>query len=383
MKTRFLTVAALLASTVSAQAVGLDRAGQRVGILFETGNHAELTFSYTDPSISGNAYPAFGGGATGNVGQAFRGLSGGIKYDLNDQLSLAFIADEPYGADTLYPGSSTTTILGTTGATVDSYALTALANYRLDSNWSVHGGLRYQEISAGVTLGGLAFNAPGTAPGTANGVNGYSGTFGSDGAVGYVIGGAYEIPDIALRVAVTYNSSTSHDLATRETIRGAQISAPGAITEVDTPESLNIAFQTGVAKDTLVFGSLRYARYSDTVVSPAGFSGATGNALTDLEDGFDFDIGVGRRFSEQWSGSVSVGFSTKGDDDFVSPLAPTNGSKFIAVGAKYDVNDSFAISGGVRYTSLGDAVASPGGRGVAPFEGNDAVSVGLKLAYKF
>ncbi|MGB5865833.1 MAG: outer membrane protein transport protein [Sulfitobacter sp.] len=382
MKTRILTVAALLASTVSAHAVGLDRSGQRIGVLFETGNHAELTFGFTDPSIDGAALPQFGGADSGNVAGIFRTLTGGLKYDLNEKVSVAIIADEPFGSDVLYSGALATTILGGTGATVDSFALTALARYKIDSNWSVHGGLRYQEVSAGVTLGGFAFNG-GTPPGTQGGVNGYSGEFGSDGAFGYVIGGAYEVPEIALRVAVTYNSGTSHDLDTRETIQGFQISAPGATTEVDTPESLNIAFQSGVAKDTLVFGSLRYARYSDTVVSPAGFTGLTGNALTDLEDGFDFDIGVGRRFTEKWSGSVSVGFSTVGDDNIVSPLAPTNGSRFIAVGGKYDVNENFAISGGVRYTDLGDAFSSPGGTPVATFEGNDAVSVGLKLAFKF
>lgn len=383
MKTRLITIAALLASTTSAYAVGLDRSSQRIGVLFEEGNHAELSFAITDPSIDGNAFAIFGGGDTGDIGDTFRTLSGGLKYNLSDQLSVAVIADEPFGADTFYGNNSVASILGGTGATVDSFALTALARYKFTPNWSVHGGLRYQQVNASVTLGGLAFNTPGTAPGTANGVNGYSGSFGNDGAFGYVLGAAYEIPEIALRVALTYNSSTSHDLPTFETIRGIQISAPGAETEVDTPESLNLAFQTGVAEDTLVFGNLRYARYSDTTVTPAGFQGLTGNSLTDLEDGLDFDIGVGRRFSDQWSGSVSVGFSTVGDDNLVSPLAPTNGSRFIAIGAKYDVNESFAISTGVRYTSLGDSISAPGGNGVANFEDNSAVSFGVRLAMKF
>lgn len=383
MKIHLITAAALLASTTSAYAVGLDRSGQRIGVLFEQGNHAELSFSITDPSIDGNAFAVLGGADTGDIADTFRGLSGGLKYDINDQLSLALIADEPYGADTFYGNNSVASVLGGTGATVDSFALTALARYKFTENWSVHGGLRYQQVNASVTLGGLAFNAPGSGPGTADGVNGYSGTFGNDGDFGYVLGAAYERPEIALRVALTYNSSTTHDLPTLETIRGFQISAPGATTEVETPESLNLAFQSGVAEDTLVFGNLRYARYSDTTVTPAGFSGITGNSLTDLEDGFDFDIGVGRRFSDQWSGSVSVGFSTVGDDNRVSPLAPTNGSRFIAVGAKYDVNESFAVSAGIRYTSLGDSVSAPGGTGVAEFEGNDAVSVGVRLAMKF
>ncbi|MEP2889316.1 OmpP1/FadL family transporter [Tateyamaria sp.] len=384
MKTRLITVAALLSSTVSAGAVSLDRSGQSITPLFLDGNQVQLSFGFTDPSIDGQNQAALGGAPIENVAENFVTAGLAIKYQFNEKLSFAFIVDEPYGSDTFYVESPVFSTLGGTGATVDSTAYTALGRYKFNDAWSVHGGIRYQEISAGVTIGGLAFNTPGTfTPGTATAVNGYSGNFGSDGAFGYVIGGAYEKPDIALRVALTYNSGTTHDLPTLETLRGTQISLPGATTEVETPESINLDFQTGIAPNTLLFGNVRYARYSDTDVQAAGFFGATGSSLTDLEDGFDFSIGIGRRFNEKWSGSISAGFSTEGDDDLISPLAPTNGSQFIAIGGKYDVNESFAIAGGVRYTFLGDAIAAPGDNPVADFESNDAVSVGLRFEYAF
>ncbi|WP_299699551.1 outer membrane protein transport protein [uncultured Tateyamaria sp.] len=376
MKTRLMTVAALLASTASAHAVGLDRSGQNIGILFEEGNRAQLSFAYTDPTVEGTTQstfpvPGIAGSPIANVGDSYLTWSGAIKYDFNDRLSFAFIIDEPYGADTFYTESPAASALGGTGATVDSIAYTALARYKFNDNWSVHGGLRYQEVSANVSLGGFAF-APA-------GANGFNAAFASDGAFGYVVGAAYEIPAIALRVALTYNSKTSHDLPTVETIPGVPVQL-SSVTEVDTPESLNLDFQTGIAQNTLLFGTLRYARYSDTEVIPENF----GRSLTDLEDGYDFSIGIGRRFNEKWSGSVSVGFTTEGDDDLVSPLAPNNGSQFIAVGAKYDVNEDFAIAGGVRYTFLGDAIAAPGGSTpVADFESNDAISLGLRFEYKF
>lgn len=374
MKIRFLTLAALLASSTSAYAVGLDRSGQSIGILFQDGNRIELSFAYTDPTVEGSGAT----GPTGNVADTFLLAGVGLKYELNDKLSFAIIGDEPFGADTFYPNDQATSVLGGTGATVDSYAVTALARYKFNDNWSVHGGLRYQEVSASVTLDGLAF--------AASNILSYDGGFSSTGDLGFVVGAAYEIPEIALRVAVTYNSSTTHDLPTTETFTsplGVVTSVPGATTQVETPDSINIDFQTGIAENTLVFGNLRYAMYEDTVVRPDVFTGLTGNSLTDLEDGFDFSIGIGRRFNEQWSGSVSVGYSSVGDDNLVSPLAPTNGSRFIAVGAKYDVNESFAIAGGVRYSQLGDAISSPGGTPVAPFEGNSAVTAGLRFEYKF
>ncbi|MEP3844912.1 MAG: outer membrane protein transport protein [Paracoccaceae bacterium] len=385
MKTQLLAAAAVTLSAASAHAVGLDRSGQRIGVLFETGNLVELSFGFTDPHLSGTGIPAVGGAPTGNVADSFAIASFGLKYDVSDELSLALILDEPYGTDVLYGGDPALTVLGGTGATADSYAITALARYKFNENFSVHGGLRYQEISASVTTAGFAFNG-GAGPGVQAGVNGYSGRFGSDGDFGYVIGASYEIPDIALRVSLTYNSETVHDLPTVETLRGGLVDPlnPSSVTEVTAPESVNLSFQSGVAKDTLVFGSIRYARYSDTDVSPAGFTGVlTGNSLTDLEDGFDYEIGVGRKFNDKWSGSVTIGFSTVGDDNLVSPLAPTNGSRFISVGGRYNVNDSFAVSGGIRYTALGSAFSAPGGTPVAFFDSNSAVSAGVRFTYNF
>ena len=390
MKHAVLALTALVSTTSSAYAVALDRSGQRINALFETGNHVELSFAYTTPTVSGDTLAAFGGAATGNVADDFLIFSGAIKVDLNDKWSFALIGDEPFGSDILYDGDPAFTILGGTGAIVDSFALTALARYKFNDRISVHGGLRYQEVQATVTTAGFAFNG-GLPPGTQEGVNGYRGEFQADGDIGYVIGASYEIPDIALRVSLTYNSSTTHDLPTVETLRGLPASlvsggllADESITEVATPESLNLAFQTGIAADTLLFGSVRYARYSLTDVSSALFSGVlTGSPLTDLEDGFDVEIGVGRRFSEKWSGQVSIGFSTVGDDNIISPLGPNNGSQFVSIGGRYNVTESFAISGGVRYTVLGDAFSAPGGNPVATFEDNSAISAGLRFAYKF
>jgi len=397
MKHTILALTALVTTTGSAYAVALDRSGQRINALFETGNHVELSFGYTTPTVTGNALPAAGGAATGNVGDDFLIFSGAIKVDLNDKWSFALIGDEPFGSDVFYDGDPALTVLGGTGATVDSFALTALARYKFNDRISVHGGLRYQEVQATVTTAGFAFNGadPATGlpvgPGVQAGINGYRGEFQADGDIGYVIGASYEIPDIALRVSLTYNSSTTHELNTIETLRGipASLVTGGLLgdestTEVATPESLNLAFQTGIAANTLLFGSVRYARYALTDVSPALFTGVlTGSPLTDLEDGFDVEIGVGRRFSDKWSGQVSVGFSTVGDDNIVSPLGPNNGSQFISVGGRYNVTDSFAISGGVRYTVLGDAFSAPGGTPAASFEDNSAISAGIRFAYKF
>ncbi len=373
MKRFILATTALTASAFAAQAGGLDRSNQDIGIIFESGNRFELSFGSANPSVDGGDARTLGG-ATGNVTGGFNVISGALRYELNDQWSFALIVDEPFGSDINYPAIPTSTSFGGTKASVDSIALTALARYKFNDSFSVHGGIRYQEIEADVTLSGLGYGP----------LSGYRGQFEADGGVGYVIGAAFEKPEIALRVALTYQSKINHDLSTTETVSGAPVTAGPSDTRVQTPESLNLEFQSGIAKDTLVFGSIRYARYSDTIVSPAFFGSRTGGAsLTDIEDSTDYEIGIGRRFNDQWSGSIAFGYQRENGDKLVSPLSPTDGAKYVSLGAKFQASERMDISAGIRYTKLGDAQAATRGVGQASFANNDAISVGFKIGYNF
>ncbi|QUJ77603.1 outer membrane protein transport protein [Sulfitobacter albidus] len=368
----------IIMSTLGAQAGGLDRSGQDIDIIFETDNRLELSFGTTRPSIDGTENGSTGTAARiNNVGDGFNLGSGALRYNITDQIAVAVVVDEPYGTDIAYGGNPAASALGGTSATVDSFAITAIGRYKFDDRFSVHGGIRYQEIEADVTLGGLGFG----------GLNGYRGSFASDGAVGYLVGAAYEIPDIALRVALTYNSEITHDLRTTETIGGVPV-APASVTEITAPESLNLSFQSGIAEGTLVFGSVRYARYADTRVSPAFFDsavnpGSSGDSLTDIEDSVDLEIGIGRQFTDRFAGSISIGYSATDSDDLTSPLAPVNGSRNVSIGGSYKLTQDVTLSGGVRYTSFGDARPATSGAARADFDSNSAVSAGFKIAYSF
>ena len=375
MKTRVLALAALAASATTAQA--LDRSGQPNLILFETGNVVEFSFGYADPSVDGTDLAT--GAKIGNSAKSFWVWGGGIKYDVNDPWSVALTIDEPYGTDVDYPGDPAFTSLGGTKAVANSHAITAWARYKFDENWSVYGGLKYQEISADIGLGGLAYGA----------LNGYNAKFSADGAFGYAVGASYEIPDIALRVSLTYHSEITHENKTKET--GVPFfGTVNSKTEIKSPEAVNLEFQSGIAQNTLLFGAVRYARFTQTVISPEGFDavvnpGESGDSLTDIDNFTDIKLGIGHRFNDQWSGSFAVGHQSKSEDKLVSPLAPINGAKYILLGAKYDVNEKFAISGGVRYTMFGEAFPETGTPDVAraKFKDNSAISMGLKLTYRF
>jgi long-chain fatty acid transport protein len=354
--------AILLMTTSIATAGGLDRSGQGIGAIFEDGDYAELSFGSVSPSISGVGFATnFGGvgASSGNIANSYVQLGMAYKSQLNDQFSLAIIYDQPFGADVEYatPGyvlaSPPPGVVANSGARVESDGITVLGRYEINPNFSVHGGLRYVQAS-----GTYALN-----------LAGYQSNYSNDGGFGYVIGGAYERDDIAMRIALTYSSGIDLELD------GDQ--DDNTLT-ANLPESVNLDFQTGIAADTLLFGSVRYVAWD-------GFQLVDDNAATPSPilsydaDVYTYNIGVGRRLSDAFSASFAIGYE-KGTGETTGNLGPTDGYISYQIGGAYTLNNGIEISGGVRYVDLGDAVTAPFS---GDFSDNDAVAVGLKVAYNF
>jgi long-subunit fatty acid transport protein len=384
MKKTLLAASAATLSASIATAGGIERTTQSALVLFEDGNHLEFSLGQAQPSLSGVDNNT---AAIGNVAGSFVLPSGAVKFDANENLSFALIFDRPYGADVEYgPGS---TLLSGTKAEASTTAITALAKYKLNENFSVYGGIRSQTAEGDIRLQGLSYSVFST----------YQVNLSKSTATGYVVGAAYEKPEIALRVAFTYNSEITHKMTATESglnltglIGSDALNQTGAI-EVKTPESFNLEFQTGVAEDTLLFGSIRHVKHSQFRVDPTGFVAATGllnpadpsPGLIGLEDTTTYRLGVGRRFSDKFAGSVSVAHEAGGSDDLVSPLAPSNGFTQLSIAGSYDINEKTKFSAGVSHTWLGDARPETGFPDVAQanFTGNNAWAFGAKIAFKF
>jgi long-subunit fatty acid transport protein len=376
MKRTFLTTAAVASLCAgAAQAGGIERTSQVVGIIFETGTYAELSFGYVDPSVSGvaTAFSPTPGRSSGNMVESYTLAGAAFRMDINDALSFGVIFDQPYGADVAYPAGTGYFAQGST-ATFDSNALTAIARYEFAGNYDVFGGVRYQTVSAAAFIPFVSPIPGVTPPYQANGER--------DGGVGWLIGAAYEIPDIALRIALTYNSSIEHQLNTSESsVLGPSVST----TQVDTPQSVNLDFQTGVAQDTLLFGAVRWVDWSEFDISPEDYAILTnGGSLVSYDsDTTTFVLGLGRRLNEQWtvSGRVAYEAPTGG---FASNLGPTDGQTTVALAAQYTVGQT-EISGGVSYTDIGNADTTLGrtGRAASNFSGNSAWGAGIRIGYSF
>jgi long-subunit fatty acid transport protein len=366
-----LAVVAATVSTSSAYAGGLDRSNQATGIIFKEGTYAELNFGYVAPSVDGtDRNLGAGAGASGDVADNFFQGSFGYKQDLSDKLSFAIIVDQPYGADIAYPVGGSVNLGGTT-ATLNSRSITGMLRYKINNRFSVLGGIRAQDIDAAVTLNGAAYGP----------ASGYAADFDGDTGFGYQLGAAYEIPEIALRVAVTYFSEIDHTLDTIESGPGGAPRAAGPDTPLTTPQAVNIDFQTGVAADTLVFGGVRWADYSEVKVRPSRLGGSS---LTDIDDFYRLTLGVGRKFSEQFSGAISLTYE-EGGDDLVSPLGPTNGQFGLTVGGTYSIQN-VELTAGINYTRFGDSNPRTAGAtpvAAADFTDNDAIGVGFRIGYSF
>lgn len=367
------TAVSLCAGT--ALAGGIERTNQVVGIIFQEGTYAELSFGYVDPTVSGTAtaFSPTPGAASGNMVKSYTLAGAAFRMDINDQLSFGLIFDQPYGADVSYPGGTGYFAQGST-AELDANALTAVLRYEFAGNYDVYGGLRYQTLEANAFIP-FVTPVPGITPP-------YEVTGDRDGGLGWLIGAAYEVPEIALRVALTYNSSIEHELETSES---SFFGPSTSVTTIDTPQSVNLDFQTGIAADTLLFAAVRWVDWSEFDISPVDYGRLTGGAslVSYDSDTTTYVLGIGRRINEQWSVSGRVAHEEP-TGGFASNLGPTDGQTTVALAAQYTVGQT-QISAGVSYTDIGDAETTLGGTGLAAsdFSGNSAWGAGVRIGYTF
>lgn len=369
---RTLTGAAVIASISATGAVagGIDREPLNYGILFEQGRTLEISARQATPDVSGTYIPAFGGGTTGNMAQAFSSLSLGFKDDINDRLSYAILLGQPIGADAAYPSGFYTGL----EAHWSSVEADALLKYQLQGGVSVYGGLRYVNSRANIVIPSTLMLGSGT----------YSARTQSDAKVGYLLGAAYEKPEIALRVALTYTSAIDHAFATTE--NHPAFPTPGndlnTVTDITLPQSVALDAQTGIAADTLLFGQIRWAQWSKWHVLPPAYTTSLsgGQEIT----GFDHDyvtytLGLGRKINDNWSVFGAIGYEAAVGGTS-SRLAPTDGMKSLALGAVW-TRDKIKMTMGAQYERLGNTV--DGAPTSTVFSGNHALALGVKMDYSF
>ncbi|WP_410209554.1 OmpP1/FadL family transporter [Aquirhabdus sp.] len=449
MRIKSLSVALFLMvlPTTSLFAAAIDRSGQSIAAFLQPGNYAEAGFTVLDPTIEGTDSSRIT--ATGDMANTYRFPVGAIKIQPFEQISFGLIFDEPFGADASYSGVNnfvtkpTDRVLGSlpitneslnagiTGGTrvkLDSRNISAIIGYQPIKNFNFFGGAVYQEVKGQVELRGSAYSL----------FNGFSETLKESHAYGWLAGFAYQIPEIALKTSITYRSEIDHDIQGEEAVPlvnalqdpvnlaklgglinslpksvkgvltnviGINTNASG-ITRITTPQSLNLDFQMGLMKNTLAFANVRWVNWSSFAVRPylfgqvastvsplLGKGGSTqGFNLVDYtKDQWSANLGVGRKFDPQFSGTAAVGWDS-GAGNPVSTLGPTNGNWNVGLGLRYNPVPAWDVSLALKYLWLGNAEAHTGSYSVpgnesaayaGSFSDNHAIAYGLKVGYHF
>ncbi|WP_099867720.1 OmpP1/FadL family transporter [Pararhizobium haloflavum] len=402
-----LSAAALLITASSqAMAGGLERGGYNIDLLFDPSRFAaDATATYvvpqrdlnnavdTDPT-DGLGANGIGGGASDDVREteSYWVPRLGFKAGLTEDVDCLAGYGQPWGAHT-NPGANWVGANHNIETKVESYSLELTCSYSLDAGpgqFRIIGGGFYQEVSGFKNR--LVAPVPLLAPGAGTGIGGLE--LEGDG-YGYRVGAAYEIPDIALRASLVYNSEVELDDITGS-LDLRQI--PGAIDptnpflglstpifgQTTMPQSLELKLQSGIAPGWLAFGSVKWVDWSvlqnvafcpevTRGVAACNFNGGTDVTSLDLlyRDGWTITGGIGHQFSETLSGAVSLtwdrGTST-------------------GIGSQ---TDTWTVSGGLAYSPtetvelrFGGAVGwlTSGSSGVVV---RDGVTFGDDVSYDF
>ncbi|MEO0823108.1 MAG: hypothetical protein AAF074_22130, partial [Pseudomonadota bacterium] len=196
--------------------------------------------------------------------------------------------------------------------------------------------------------------------------------------VGFVVGAAWERPDLGMRAAITYNSEIKNDLDSTESLANGTVVE--GVTALDTPQSLMLELQTGLNPKTLLFGSVRWVEWGSFTIEPPLFSSGGSPLAFFPDDTITYRLGLGRKLTDDFSLFGDVGYEASVGGKFGN-LTPRDGFLSFGLGGTYTY-ERFSLTLGARYALLGDAdtAPGPGGPTVARFRDNDAFFVGARIA---
>ena len=262
-------------------------------------------------------------------------------------------------------------------ADVEMTSTALLGRYRIDENFSVLGGINRYSVSDA----------------TVQTLTGYYEVSGDQ--VVPMAGAAYENKEIALRVELLLQTETDVDLTASSSLHpdtNVDPTPPSSVTgaQMVIPQTITLNFQSGIAEDTLLFGSVHQAKWDSAQINiPANATHASGPVAavsSNFSNKTAYSIGIGRKLNE--SISILGSYSSEGGGGSTSTdgFTLTDGSQTLAFGARY-TKDNMTISGGYSYTKVGDVTVSadisPLPDLTATYADNKVTGIGLKVGFSF
>ncbi|HDG9766870.1 transporter [Acinetobacter nosocomialis] len=406
-----LGVLGVFVSNIS-HASALEQSGQSILPFLENGNYAEANLFAVDASVSGivndraDLVRDHQSRDTGDIAESTQFHTAAIKLQLTDRLGFGVLYDQPFSADIKYPARSNNSYFDNdishegTSVKADTQNLSLLFGYSPYQHFQIYGGPVYQTVKANVALRGNAYTQA---------FNGYNAKFKQQGEVGWLLGGSYQLPDIALKAAITYRSKIKYQFQVEEDIFGEPLKlVENEKTQLETPASLNIDFQTGISEKSLVYMNLRWVNWKEFETRPPQYGALSEILMKELTNGeyiqgFKLDsyqndqysatLGIAHQFTEKWSTSTDVSWDS-GTGNPASTMGPIKGSWSLGLGVQFNPAKNYFITGSLKYFWLGDTKTEDGTyylpiEGIKPyaeqanFKNNHAIAYGLKFGYWF
>ena len=345
-------------------AEGLERVNIDPSFMFEPGNYVEYSYGSSSPSIPA---AVTGLGSIDNVAKTVTASNFAVKTAIGDRFDVGLWSTSNGNGVNLDWGSA----IGFT-ADLTMPTLAAMVRYRLSDSMSIIGGLKRVSVNNGSTVS-LPISSAGITAGTW--------TLSSATATTNVYGIVSEIPSLAMRMVVLMEGAASLDIDTSYSqTGGGTTTAYTGVSKASVGDATTISLQTGIAPNTLLFGSLKISNWKDDQVHIPLNGTTTRATISTFEDGQSYTIGLGRKFSDNLSGSASYFRDPASDCDAATALSPKCETSSVSLGAKYSINDRATLSVGTTWTQYGDAtVALP----AATTTASNQTSYGIKLGYKF
>ena len=331
----------------NAFAGGLEVSRQNNMILFSEGTSVNFSSRQTSSTVTDNLYTSLD---SQSIIKQLNILSAAFKSDYNENISYAFEMYEPMASTLQYPATVGGVPAGQK-ALLRSQALSLTGKYNLsNSGFGLVAGVRQLTIKRSTLNINPAQGDLVTTP---------------DSGIGYVAGVSYEMPEIALKVLLT--QAPGIDIVVPTTVVGS-----GTVSQ---PSFTTLEFETGIANNTLMFGSIHQGEHASAQVKLNGIG-----AISSFTDGEKYNIGVGRKFSEKLSGSFSYTTEEGSSATGTSLLSPTNGTDTYSIGVNY-VTESVDVAFGYAMSSFGDKAVTTA-YGTGNFTNNDATTTGLRVKFK-
>ncbi len=380
----------VVAASTMADAGGFDRGGVNLDQLFDPGTGVKTGVTFVSPQrdlknvtrTANEANPAAPAATSPSVSVEgdYVVPYAGFKMDLTEAIACLGTYSEPFGADADY-GTGNAHSATAVEFSVDTRDYGLTCSYKFAAGETplgegfvrIIGGASYQTLD-GFQSRQRFLDVANLGLATAGGLGNTSGIgfFDVDGdAVGWRAGIAYEIPDIALRAAVIYNSKYDYDLSGVQDNTGFAPLIPGtAIVPVtlqtQIPQSIEIKLQSGINERTLAFLNLKWQDWSQLGIIPiiGGVSPLDG-LPTPLsfdplyQDGFTINAGVGRVISEDVSAIASLGW----DRGTSTGFGAQTDTWTLAAGVSYKPTENIDLQFGglVGLLTSGSSTPAPGG----------------------